>query len=670
MARATQQDVDNLLRQLQEAGSNVNTREKVIDVLIQRGNIVEGVNDTGQQVPQTSNVPRRDIFESQRQAEINLGIRGSVVPTEQEAKQIEKKGTLQKIAGVLGIENIGKRIGSELVRLTPEGRELERLREQGLINEEIYKDIVTGGVSNKQAIGSALSLAANLALPGAGGALLKGGSNLARAAGATRAATNLARGADAASKVNLGARIVRGRNVAETAKNVGKAVGKSTAIGVPFGLGGALQAEPEVQKISDTVYKIGNETIDFLGVPTEKDIREAKIFAQREGDDGVGIREVLGKTLQSALIAGAFPLAGAATRAIGKGIAKTAKLSAQALSRTPEKAIQFAIENPQLASRGVQRAKNDPNLVFKVAREAELATNAIKTKRDKSFARGLAKVDKQLTGKTIDPQPFNEKLEDAFRQFDMLGKNGRISRDGIISDTREIADLERILERMGRQKDLSPSGYWKLKRFINNKYRPTASNEYNALITKMDNDLRDVMVQEIPQMDKLFRNFENDSAVLGILKKELGLQGQTKGVSIGDAEIIVNNSSKRVMNALRRAGRDNQELLGELVKEMEKRSGKELTADLMGLYFKEFLPPIGFNFLGAGVAGTGAAITGTALTAGVPLIAASSPRAVGAISRTVGRAQQGLRNAAPAIDAARTVGRQAIFGGLRNVTGE
>jgi len=626
MARfVPQSEIDKILQEVNNADpSNPFTRDSLIDTLIQRGNTIEGVNDT-QQVPKTTDVPTQDPSQ--------LPVGGqSVPPTSSVAqvertpskKELENRGTLSKVAGFLGIENLGKRIGSELVRFTPEGRELQRLREQGLVDEETYRDIVTGGVTNRQAVGSALSLAANLALPGAGGVLAKGTATVARAAGAARVAQGATRVADAANKVNLSARIVRGKNVADTAKNVGKAVGKSAALGLPFGFGEALQDEQE--------------------------------------------KGVLGRTLQSAIIAGAFPIAGAAVRATGRAIAKGAKLSAMALSRTPEKAIQYAIENPQLASQGVNRAKNDPNLVFKVAREAELATNAIKTKRDRKFAKGLAKVDEKLTGKEINPEPFNKKLEEALRKFDMLTPNGRINRDGIISDTREVADIQKILERMGRQKDLTPSGYWKLKRFISNKYRPTASGEFNALITSMDNDLRDVMVREIPEMDKLFKNFENDSAILGILKKELGLQGQAKGITLGDNEIVVNNSSKRVINALRRAGRDNQELLGELIKEMEKRSGTDITADLMGLYFKDFLPPIGFNFL----AGIGVGVpSALAVGAGVaPVIAASSPRAVGAISRTVGRAQQGLRNIAPAIEGGRTIGRQAIFGGLRNVTGE
>src|SRR3990167_10947399 len=63
-----------------------------------------------------------------------------------------KRTFSEKVGNFLGIEKLGKRVGSELVKLTPEGKELGRRKEAGQVSEKDYRDIVTGGVSNKEVI--------------------------------------------------------------------------------------------------------------------------------------------------------------------------------------------------------------------------------------------------------------------------------------------------------------------------------------------------------------------------------------------------------------------------------------------------------------------------------------------------------------------------------------
>ena len=49
-------------------------------------------------------------------------------------------GVIGGAARFLGIEEFGTRLGSELVRFTPEGRDLERLRKEGLKVNAVYLD--------------------------------------------------------------------------------------------------------------------------------------------------------------------------------------------------------------------------------------------------------------------------------------------------------------------------------------------------------------------------------------------------------------------------------------------------------------------------------------------------------------------------------------------------
>lgn len=78
-----------------------------------------------------------------------------------------KKSGVEKVGDFLGISNFGKRIGSELVRFTPEGRQLKKLEKEGGVSKDEARSIRTGDVSNKQFAGSVINTAISLFAPGA-----------------------------------------------------------------------------------------------------------------------------------------------------------------------------------------------------------------------------------------------------------------------------------------------------------------------------------------------------------------------------------------------------------------------------------------------------------------------------------------------------------------------
>lgn len=90
-----------------------------------------------------------------------------------EPKIAEKRNIAQKIGGFLGIEEFGQRLGAELVRFTPEWKDLQSMKKKGLISEQAIKDITTAGISDKEAIASFGLLALNLAAPGLVGGATK-----------------------------------------------------------------------------------------------------------------------------------------------------------------------------------------------------------------------------------------------------------------------------------------------------------------------------------------------------------------------------------------------------------------------------------------------------------------------------------------------------------------
>jgi hypothetical protein len=373
------------------------------------------------------------------------------------------------------------------------------------------------------------------------------------------------------------------------------------------------------------------------------------------------------------LTGAAFPVAIEGARAGVKTIGGGAKLLARTFSGTPTKAIDFALDNPELARKGINNAVRDEKTVFKVANAANKAAENLKTKRDAAFKKGLNKLQGQLRGKTIDPAPFNERMTETFRKFDLIDDAGRLAlQESAIVDEREQRVLRKLVERMQNQKDLTPMGYWRLKQAIANQYRPTASNQYNAIITDLGEGLRDVMVKNVKGFDKILSKFEAESNLLTYLQKELGVKANTRGVTVGDeGQALIQDNTKRVINALMRSMKDNQPLAEELIKELQRVGGKQIMGDLSGLYFASWIPPQLQSILGLG-AGSVLGVTagvGTALKA-APLAAFASPQLVGRGAAGIGSITKGLRNIPPAfIQNAQQAGRQAAFGGgIREVT--
>lgn len=87
------------------------------------------------------------------------------IKIEQGVPEQETPGFLGKISRFLGVDPLGRYLGSQLIRLTPEGKMLREMREKGEISEEQYQDIVTGGVTPKQAAASAAIGLLTTALP-------------------------------------------------------------------------------------------------------------------------------------------------------------------------------------------------------------------------------------------------------------------------------------------------------------------------------------------------------------------------------------------------------------------------------------------------------------------------------------------------------------------------
>lgn len=76
-------------------------------------------------------------------------------------------GVLGKVSRFLGVDKFARGIGKAAFGLTKEKKDLDKLLEEGKVSPEEYENITTGGLSNREVVGSAISTGALFA-PGAG----------------------------------------------------------------------------------------------------------------------------------------------------------------------------------------------------------------------------------------------------------------------------------------------------------------------------------------------------------------------------------------------------------------------------------------------------------------------------------------------------------------------
>lgn len=205
------------------------------------------------------------------------------------AAPAEDRGTLQKIAGFLGIENIGKRVGSELVRFTPEGKMLADLEKSGGIGAEEAKKIRTGGVSNKQAALSAGALALNL---GGAGLIGKTATRLMGGAGALPATATIGQRALRLGKTAAQFGIVGGAQTgAISAQDENKSAGEiARDVAIGAGISAALPVAGAGLRLAYRGAKAGiGGAVNLAGkgvdVANEKIAKTAIVNALDKGDD-------------------------------------------------------------------------------------------------------------------------------------------------------------------------------------------------------------------------------------------------------------------------------------------------------------------------------------------------------------------------------------------------
>lgn len=164
---------------------------------------------------------------------------GIEIPTTT-ADDLQTRGFAGNIANFLGIEKAGRRLGAELAKLDPQHR-----RNLAQLSEEEREMIGTGGVSNREALGSAANVGLSVIAPGVASSATRAiggrlaGSTVGRIAGSARPlipqqlmSSNVGRvaaGAGLGYASDIASGLEQGESTAEAfTPGVGTAIGAAT----------------------------------------------------------------------------------------------------------------------------------------------------------------------------------------------------------------------------------------------------------------------------------------------------------------------------------------------------------------------------------------------------------------------------------------------------------
>lgn len=354
------------------------------------------------------------------------------------------------------------------------------------------------------------------------------------------------------------------------------------------------------------------------------------------------VKDSLVKAAQSAVIVTA---AGPVLKGIGKGMRATSNLIAETFGGTPQRAIDFMIQNPKIGTRAINEAVKNENKIFDIAAAGQKAVDNIQVNRDKLFRTQLAEINKKFGKKQISMNPFLEKARRSLTEkFKFFTPRGKFNPQGVITDRKEVNEIQGVLDRIAEQKDRSADGILTLRRFIKGKISGSRSNEFNSVMTALSNDMKSTLIADKKigkDVSKLLDKFRTTSTLLALIKKEFGLVARQSGIEIGEegGQVLIHENTKRVINAMRRIVKDNNEVGRLLFEELERMGGKKMTADIMAQFFKSFTPPGGFQkVLGLGVGSVVAFVAGLQKLFGVaPLALFASPRVVGRTATLEGK---------------------------------
>lgn len=247
----------------------------------------------------------------------------------------------------------------------------------------------------------------------------------------------------------------------------------------------------------------------------------------------------------------------------------------------------------------------------------------IKDQRSNEYQSALKDITKST--KQLDLNPVQTALEKQLAKFKI--KRTRTGLDfsrSTIADVTEQTRIEQVVKNVdswgSKAGDRTPIMVDTLKRRLGSFYSP--SSDARALVTNVENSVKGVLEKNVKGYTEMTGAYEEASNILKDMRSELSVGGKSMATT--------------TLRKLTRAVKDNSELRTSLIDELEKASGKDISAALAGQQMSEAIPHGGVaKLLDAGIF-----LATPELFSKFGVLLVSSPRAVGEFLNALGVGQE------------------------------
>lgn len=283
--------------------------------------------------------------------------------------------------------------------------------------------------------------------------------------------------------------------------------------------------------------------------------------------------------------------------------------------------IQEAYKAGQIGLKGTplsetMRGKVEPNAVVDTA---FTALNEIKEMRQNQYIKDLESLPKKIE---IDIKPIKDVLSSQLKNYRIkVLKNGELdfSNSPLRNTPEAISDIKTIYEDVRNWKDNTPVGVDSLKRGIDLLYSPTG--KARGFVEVVKNSVKNTLVKQVPQYQKLTSNYAKMSDFLNELKRGLSLGGKA--------------GTDTVLRKIISTVRDDNAFRYQLISKLEELGKQELTQQAAGTMLNQLVAK-GLIGRGTEVGAATAVIAGLFSPKVLFGLLATSPRIVGEFVNALG----------------------------------
>lgn len=260
------------------------------------------------------------------------------------------------------------------------------------------------------------------------------------------------------------------------------------------------------------------------------------------------------------------------------------------------------------------------------------ALQAIKHNRANAYQADLAKVSQVQT--SLNAKPIANKLGELMKNYNVtITPKGKIDTSKIAMGKAGRNDIVGVIKEVANWTDNSPTGLDILKRRLDDFY--SDSSQARGFVASLRKTIADTISDQVPQYGQMTKKYAEATNLIkdveaGLMLKKQGMSGRITG--------------DQTLRRLQTAMRENFEMRKELVEALGVQSGEDIASAIAGYSSNQAIP--------RGLVGklSGGSIVGFVYLNPKfwPLIAVSSPRAVGEFLTVYGKYAQSIGMANPA----------------------